>query len=191
MTPADRRFVVVSGLPGSGKTTVARALAPLMNLPLIDKDEILERLFESRGTGDHAWRRRLSRESDDILQSTVSASDGAIVSSFWHVAGMPSDSGTPTDWLAGLSRTIVNVHCECPVETAADRFSRRARHAGHLDEVRTVAAVLDSLGALARLDLLAIGERVVVDTTKPLRFAQILQHVEAGFARCVTRPASR
>src|SRR6185369_1656876 len=91
--PADgvtrqRRFVVVSGLPGSGKTTVARALAPLMNLPVIDKDEILERLFEARGIGDAAWRRQLSREADAVMHDEVSASGGAIVSSFWHVPGM-------------------------------------------------------------------------------------------------------
>jgi predicted kinase len=36
----DRRFVVVSGLPASGKTTIARALAPLLDLPIFDKDEV-------------------------------------------------------------------------------------------------------------------------------------------------------
>jgi len=50
MAQADRRFVVVSGLPGSGKTTVAQALAPLLKLPLFDKDAILEQLFETKGT---------------------------------------------------------------------------------------------------------------------------------------------
>ena len=60
-------FVVISGLPGSGKTTLARRLAPALNLPLIDKDDILDRLFEAKGSGDAVWRRRLSRESDVIL----------------------------------------------------------------------------------------------------------------------------
>ena len=40
----------MSGLPGSGKTTVAQALAPLLKLPLFDKDAILEQLFETKGT---------------------------------------------------------------------------------------------------------------------------------------------
>ena len=104
-TDAVRRlgkpFVVVSGLPGSGKTTLARRLAPMLDLPVIDKDEILERLFEARGIGDVAWRRTLSRESDTILQHEAVASDGAILTSFWHLLGMPADSGTPTDWLTG------------------------------------------------------------------------------------------
>ena len=60
-------FVVISGLPGSGKTTLGRRLAPALNLVLIDKDDILDRLFEAKGVGNAAWRRALSRESDEIL----------------------------------------------------------------------------------------------------------------------------
>jgi shikimate kinase len=48
---------VVSGLPGSGKSTIARRLGPLINLPVIDADDILERLVESKGVGDASWRR--------------------------------------------------------------------------------------------------------------------------------------
>jgi len=57
----------VSGLPGSGKTTLAGRLAPALHLPLIDKDDILNDLFDLRGTGDIAWRRALSRDSDEIF----------------------------------------------------------------------------------------------------------------------------
>jgi hypothetical protein len=92
------RFVLILGLPGSGKTTLARRLAPALHLLLIDKDDILERLFESKGVGDTAWPRTLSRESDVILEREATASNGAIVVSFWRLPGMPLDSGTPLDW---------------------------------------------------------------------------------------------
>jgi shikimate kinase len=42
-------FVAVSGLPASGKTVLGRALAGALDLPLLDKDEILESMFESLG----------------------------------------------------------------------------------------------------------------------------------------------
>src|SRR5687768_6400900 len=126
-------FVVISGLPGSGKTTLGRRLAPVLNMPLIDKDDILDRLFESRGVGNAAWRRTLSRESDVILQHEATSSNGAIVASFWRLAGMPSNSGTPTDWLDAPSHDVVNVHCACDLEVAASRFVQRRRQPGHRD----------------------------------------------------------
>ena len=49
---AVKLFVVVSGLPASGKTTLARRLASVLELPLIDKDDILDRLFAERGIGN-------------------------------------------------------------------------------------------------------------------------------------------
>src|SRR5512134_3128001 len=105
----DRAFVVVSGLPGSGKTTLGRQLAGELGLPLLDKDDILDRLFEANGTGDSAWRRRLSRESDVILEREAAASNGAVLTSLWRVPGMAADSGTPTHWLRDLSNLVVNV----------------------------------------------------------------------------------
>src|SRR4029079_5534788 len=126
-------FVVISGLPGSGKTTLARRLAPALNLPLIDKDDILDRLFESKGIGNAAWRRTLSRESEVILQHEAARSDGAVLVSFWRVPGMPPDSGTPADWLDAPPHHVFNVHCACEVDVAAGRFLQRRRHPGHLD----------------------------------------------------------
>jgi len=178
-----RPFVVISGLPGSGKTTMARRLAPALKLPLIDKDDILERLFESKGVGDANWRRTLSRESDVILQAEATASAGAVLASFWRLAGMPRDSGTPTSWLSDLSDHVVNVHCACEPEAAAERFLQRQRHPGHLDGGDSFADILATLRALARLEPLDIGPRVVVDTSQEPRTDDVVRDVLRAFAK--------
>ncbi|SFY45435.1 hypothetical protein SAMN02787144_10745 [Streptomyces atratus] len=68
LTPVSSvAFVDISGLLGSGKSPLARSLARRLSLPVIDKDVILESLYDSLGVGDHAWRNRLSRASDDIM----------------------------------------------------------------------------------------------------------------------------
>ncbi|SPF43112.1 conserved hypothetical protein [Candidatus Sulfopaludibacter sp. SbA4] len=162
----QRRFVVVSGLPGSGKTTLAWRLAPALNLPVIDKDDILDRSFESKGAGDALWRRALSRESDEIFQREAAASDGAVLVSFWRVAGMASGSGTPTEWLRGIAGKVVHVQCICPPEVAAERFSRRKRHPGHLDSGASYGEILASFRDLLRLGAVDIQPRIDVDTSK-------------------------
>ena len=175
-----RPFVLISGLPGSGKTTLGRRLAPALNLPLIDKDDILDRLFESKGVGDAAWRRTLSRESDVILQQEATSSNGAILASFWRLPGMPPDSGTPTDWLDALSHRVVNVHCACKLEVATSRFLQRRRHPGHLDGESSFADVLVSLQKLSQLPPLGIGQRIDVDTSQEPNLADVVHAIRGA-----------
>lgn len=178
---ADRRFVVVWGLPGSGKSTLARRLAPALNLPMIDKDDILEGLYVSRGVGDAAWRRALSRESDRMFQDQATASGGALLVSHWHLTGMPADSGTPTNWLSNLSGRIVNLHCVCTPEVAAGRFVQRKRHAGHLDSGASELEILTSLRRIADLGLPEIGTWIEVDTSQEPPLDSIAREIFAAF----------
>jgi glucokinase len=176
-----KRFVVLSGLPGSGKSTLARPLALGLKLPVLDKDDILEALFESKGLGDTVWRRTLSRDSDARLQAEAEASNGAVLVSLWRVPGMPADSGTAIEWVTQLSKQIVNVHCDCPPEIAARRFLRRTRHVGHLDGTRSEADVLQSLRVLASLAPLDLGLRVVVSTSHEPNVDDVIRNVREAF----------
>ena len=176
-----RELVVISGLPGSGKTTVGLRLAATLAMPLIDKDDILERLFESRGIGDAAWRRLLSREADEILEREVSSCHRAVVVSFWRLPGMSADSGTPIDWLTRAPNRVVNVHCACDPETAARRFTSRQRHRGHLDADVRFADVLANLRCLAELGPLNLRPRIDIDTTScDLDLAELVPRVESA-----------
>ncbi len=182
-SPVSRVFVVLSGLPGSRKTTVARPLSAALGLPLLDKDDILESLFEGLGVPTPEERSRLSRASDRVLSDLARTSQGAVLSSFWRRESLSETSGTPTEWLREVrDASVVEVLCECPPGLAAARYAARQRHPGHFDERKTAAELVGQFEQLAAAGPLSIGVLLRVDTTKQV-------DVE-GLARAVRESAA-
>jgi len=177
--PRNIPLVVVSGLPASGKTTLSRNLAPALSLSLIDKDDILEGLFETLGVGDADWRQRLSRASDEILERLARSSSGAVLTSFWRNPEISIHSGTPTEWIASTGQRIVEVYCVCDPEVAAQRFINRGRHRGHLDSAKRNEDVVSSLRRLAAVGPLGIGELLQVNTSCKVNISAIVNDVKS------------
>lgn len=125
-------FLVVTGLPGSGKSTVGKVLARELGLPLLDKDDILEGLFDTLGSPDLEARERLSRAADEILFRLAESMPGAVLVNWWRRDSAPAR-------LEALSGPVVEVLCEVPVEIARERWMERRRHPGHHDGQRPAA----------------------------------------------------
>lgn len=128
-----RGLVVVSGLPGSGKTTVAEGLAHALSIPSLDKDAFLEALFQSETPREVQHRRSLSKIADSQFAQRARTELAAVVSSWWKHPRSTVDSGTPVDLLGPPSCVVAEVHCTCSATTCASRFLARKRHPGHLD----------------------------------------------------------
>ena len=172
-------FIVISGLPASGKTRLGKRIADAFALPLIDKDEILESLFSVSETADGASRMILSRRSDVLFEERARRSDGAVLVSFWHVRGIPMESGTPTAWLHQLRGPVAHVRCACSPELAARRFASRIRHPHHLDALKSSDAIAKSFGDLARLGPLDLPPQIDVDTTADPDLAPLVATIRA------------
>lgn len=180
-----RPIIVLSGLPASGKTTLAMRIAPILALPLIDKDHILEALFTSEEKVIvPATRQRLSRASDVVMQAIAAASQGAVLVSFWRHPDVSTRSGTPTDWIAGLSETVVEVHCICEPDLAARRFAERERHPGHNDKTRgkPLSAQFEQL---AELGPLGIGSLIEVRTDRAYDLDALVDRIQQQMS-CMT-----
>lgn len=128
--------VIVTGLPATGKTSVARHIASVHRLPLLTKDEVKELLFERLGWSDRAWSKRLGRASSDILLQFLSAH---------AAAGLPCaiESNFPPESAADLLALQrehpfrpFQVVCRTEGTELLRRFRARTgqRHPGHDDE---------------------------------------------------------
>jgi len=159
-----KRAVIVSGLPASGKTTVARQLAKLLKLPLLDKDDFLEGLYEKQFPKTREDRRQLSKISDTLFQQAAVELDSVVLVSHWRPICGPQNTGTPTGWLRGGFSRIVEVHCACSPEVATSRFMNRTRHPGHRDQDRPPAELSAAMEQMANGYPLGVGPAVTINT---------------------------
>ena len=172
-------YVVISGLPGAGKSTVAAALAKKADLLVFDKDDFLETLFANSVPKTQLERRQLSHIADRAFQSAVQASRAAIVVSWWKHPKSHGESGTPTEWLLNLPGNLVEVYCQCAPEVAAARFFSRKRHPGHLDELWSEQELRALLRQSFLLGPLAIARVVEVDSSRSIDYGDLWTRVMA------------
>ncbi len=179
-TVPDRRrrrvdYLVVSGMPAAGKSTVAAGLAAQSSMPVFDKDLIL------------VERRTLSTRADSELASAVCESPHGIVVSWWQHPASQADSGTPIAWLRDLRGIVVELYCECVPEVAVERFRRRTCHPGHMDDRWSDAALLARMIEAAQLGPLNVGAVLKIDTERPIGFGLLWARVQ-GLSRGPNRP---
>lgn len=161
MRPTDRLFVVVSGPPASGKSTLAPALASGLGLPLLAKDTIKEALLSVLPAVDVEASRRLGRGAVAAMLALAAESPvGAVLeSNFYRSVAGPE--------LHRLNGTVLEVFCRCERSVAGERYRARAasRQAGHFDGFRTDEELWNDEIA----EPLAAGWPVIeVDTNQPV-----------------------
>ena len=161
-------FVVVSGLPASGKTTLARALAATLGLPHLDKDSFLESLFTDLGTPTLARRAELSRRADAMFEAAALQAGTAVLSSWWRHPGSASSSGTAVEWLQAPGTVLLEVHCRCASAEAVRRFLARQRHPGHADALRNPKDLARQFDEASLLGPLFPAQAVSLDTSEPI-----------------------
>ena len=178
----EKLAVVVTGLPASGKTTVAREVADKLGLVLLDKDEFLEDLYERFEVRSLDERGQLSRQSDHAFRSAAARSNSAVLVSHWRSLGDSDESGTPSDWLAQEYDRIVEVCCNCSPKVACARFLARTRHPSHLDTQIDANELAQRMASWVCRFPLGVGTLIEVSAECTLNSDALIEDIRLAFA---------
>ena len=156
--------IYITGLPGAGKSTIGRYVSNYLSIPMLDKDDYLEELFESHGVGDSCWRQKLSREADQLFKSDAEKKNEIVLVSHWRPNGIPANYGTSCEWLISTFTDVIEINCDCSVSVAANRFISRVRHMGHVDESRSSIEIESWLSGYAEYLPIGLGRCISVNS---------------------------
>jgi predicted kinase len=156
-------LIVVSGAPGTGKSTVARELGAALRRPVLSLDPVKEALADVLGLGDENWSNRVGDAAAEVVFRLAAEFPGAVAEGWWRRARR--------DRAVAEFAGAVEVFCHCDPELAAVRSLARhegGRHPIHRDMINPGGA-----GSAAHIASLAA-------TVTPLRLGGPLIEVDTG-----------
>jgi predicted kinase len=171
-------LIVVSGSPGTGKSTIAAALAADLRWPTLPLDPMKETLADVLGLGDENWSDQLGDAAAELIFRLSAQFPDAIAEGWWR--------GARRERAVAEFGGAAEVFCHCAPELAARRMSDRhgvSRHPIHRD-VMNPAVLARGFELAKTVTPLMLGAALIdVDTGKDGAPARAVAAVRAALGR--------
>lgn len=164
--------IIISGPPGTGKTSLGKLIARELALPFFYKDQIKESLFDTLGWSDAAWSKKLGTASMEILYRLLEAQLESNASFVFEANFKPETDKPILQRLTSRYGTnFIELFCYAEPAVIVQRFNSRIlhkrRHPGH----HSIPMEKEALEAyLHQYTPLHIGNLIELNTTD---FSQI------------------
>lgn len=158
------KLLIIAGMPSAGKSTIAKEISKALGLPVLEKDEIKEELFDTLGYADRAEKRKLDVAATAVLmrnaESLLTSGSSLII-----VNNFRKDMETPVREMidrCGCKAAMLFLGGDNDVfyQRYVERDRRRMRHLGHTFIDRYPPLPEDNLNvSMTREDFAEIFER--------------------------------
>lgn len=163
--------MLVGGWPGSGKTTLGRALAKELDLAFLSKDELKEALMDGLGAPATVEEsERLGAVAVRCVLRAAQGCPGAVIDSTWFGYALPL--------VRQLPGSLVEIRCQVHLAVARKRFAARLRDERHLDDRRAD----EDLWSRPVVPL-GVGPLIQVDTGAPVDVAAVAATIRSVLQR--------
>lgn len=158
--------IIICGLPGSGKTTLAQALSKELNMACLHKDILKESLyslldmktFEDSQKSSHLSMALLFELAERMIRNNI---DIMLEAPFM----VENDYEIFKKWIDEHSANLIHIICTISDEEKVKRFDTRPRHPAHHDHERDMSVYSNDKEAVYEK---LPGKKMKIETTRPV-----------------------